>query len=112
MSIPLAVQDSVARALRTRHQIGLGLLEPVNPFDAASALGIEVKFSKQPSTDGLFVRLPKPTIIISALRPFPRQTFTCAHEIGHLVLNHEPMVDLDLSEGFGEVESEDDEKLA
>jgi len=36
---------------------------------------------------------PRLTIIVSSARPPGRQAFTCAHELGHLVLDHQSTVD-------------------
>lgn len=58
-----------------------------------TALGIEVKFVSIGSFSGMWVKDP-PTILVSSLRPFGRQAFTCAHELGHWYFGHGLRVDL------------------
>lgn len=86
-------QNATAMALRTRRRAGIGLASPVNPFDACEAMNLEVRFVDIPSMEGVLVREPKPRILVSAVRPPGRQSFTCAHELGHLVLGHDSVVD-------------------
>jgi hypothetical protein len=90
-------QTAAVSAIRVRHRVGLGLLEPLNPFDTARKLDVDVWFRDVSSFDGLLARTPKPLIILSSRRPPGRQHFTCAHELGHLLLNHTPDVDLKVS---------------
>ena len=107
-------QNATAMALRTRRKAGFGLTSPVNPFDACDALNLEVRFVDIPSMEGVLVREPKPRILISAVRPAGRQAFTCAHELGHLVLGHDSVVDeLDLlTESSLDGRSIDDDEFA
>jgi Zn-dependent peptidase ImmA (M78 family) len=43
--------------------------------------------------EGMYYKEEKPLIFISALRPFPRRNFTCAHELGHHIFGHGLRVD-------------------
>jgi len=86
-------RNAVSMALRVRQRAGLGLSAPVNPFDACASLNIEVRFANIPSMEGMLARRPRLTIIVSSVRPPGRQAFTCAHELGHLVLDHQSTVD-------------------
>lgn len=86
-------RNAVSMALRVRQRAGLGLSAPVNPFDACASLNIEVRFANIPSMEGMLARRPRITIIVSSVRPPGRQAFTCAHELGHLVLDHQSTVD-------------------
>lgn len=86
-------RHAVAMALRVRQRAGLGLSAPANPFDACASLNVEVRFANIPSMEGMLARRPRLTIIVSSVRPAGRQAFTCAHELGHLVLDHQSTVD-------------------
>lgn len=61
---------------------------PVCPFDAAVASGAEVWLAALPSLEGMYCKDRGPTIIVSTERPFPRQVFTAAHELGHHEFGH------------------------
>ncbi len=45
------------------------------------------------SMEGMYFQDADPLIFISALRPFPRRAFTCAHELGHHVFGHGSTID-------------------
>jgi hypothetical protein len=79
-------------ALRTRGIAGADLISPTCPYDICEELGIGVKFV-QINMEGMYVREPKPRIIISALRPLVRRNFTCGHELGHHVFGHGSSLD-------------------
>jgi len=82
----LALRASTC-ALRIRKKAHIAPHEPCNPFDLADGLGVEVRFAKLPSAEGVYSP-EKPVIIVSSLRPAGRQAFTCAHELGHYVYGH------------------------
>src|ERR1039458_1108796 len=82
----LALRASTC-ALRIRQKAHIAPHEPCNAFDLADGLGVEVRFAKLPSAEGVYSP-GKPVIIISSLRPARRQAFTCAHELGHHVYGH------------------------
>ncbi len=73
----------MAAALRTRLSAGYGLDHAVCIYDVAEKLGVGVRFLDLPSMEGMYLSNPVPTIFVSSLRPAGRQTFTCAHELGH-----------------------------
>ena len=50
-------------------------------------MGIEVRFAPLPSAEGIYSP-GKPVIVVSSLRPQGRQSFTCAHELGHHIYGH------------------------
>lgn len=66
--------------------------EAINVIDVSIKLGISVRYVDLPSLEGMFVRQPA-SIYVSALRPTPRQNFTCAHELGHYCFNHGSQVE-------------------
>ena len=101
----------MARALRVRQRVGVGLSSPINIFDACHKLGVDVLFANLPSMEGMLARTPRATIVVSSVRPPGRQAFTCAHELGHLIFQHAATVDLK-AEGDLEIEEEDEEEYA
>ncbi|MBX3290065.1 MAG: ImmA/IrrE family metallo-endopeptidase [Acidobacteria bacterium] len=88
----LAAQALTA-ALKVRSRAKAGLVSPVCPYDVCQELGISVKFVDV-NMEGVYVREPKPRIVLSALRPLARRNFTCGHELGHHVFGHGSNLDL------------------
>jgi hypothetical protein len=82
-------------ALQARRSLSIPRDQPINPFDIAESLGIEVRFVDAPSLEGMFSRAPHPLILLPSLghRPRGRLAFTCAHELGHGLLDHGERVD-------------------
>ena len=82
-------------ALQTRRSLSISRDQPVNAFDLAERLGVEVRFLDTPSLEGMFSRAPHPIIVLPSTkhRPRGRLAFTCAHELGHSVLGHGERVD-------------------
>ncbi len=79
---------STTKALRLRKQHGLSLSCPISIFDLSQKIGVEVRFLDVPSMEGIYLQAENPTIIISSMRPVGRQSFTCAHELGHHIFEH------------------------
>ncbi|WP_446745600.1 ImmA/IrrE family metallo-endopeptidase [Silvibacterium acidisoli] len=82
----LALRASSA-ALKARKQGNIASGAPCNVFDLAIEMGIEVRFAPLPSAEGVYSP-GKPVIVVSSLRPQGRQSFTCAHELGHHIYGH------------------------
>jgi len=82
-------------ALQARRSLSVPRESPVNPFDIASSLGIDVRFVDAKSLEGMFVKEPGPRIVLPCLthRPRARIAFSCAHELGHSQLGHGTRVD-------------------
>ena len=99
-------------ALRVRVRVQLGLTDPANTVDIAEKLGVQVWYRKLPSLEGLFIRAPHPVILLSALRPAGRRSFTCGHELGHFCLDHDGRVDPVAKDGVVFQEQADDEYQA
>jgi len=76
------------RAFDVRRELKIEQYHPVCPMDAADRRGVEVWFSDAGSMEGLYVRDEPARILIPSERPFGRQVFTCAHELGHHELGH------------------------
>lgn len=71
--------------------IDLGISElPIRPGAICKSLGISVRFGNlPPDNDGIsFLAGDKPVIVVSKVVPLPRQRFTAAHELGHILLGH------------------------
>lgn len=96
MSDTIAIRREAARsALQLRRSLSVPRESPVNIFDLASAVGVEVHFMDLPSLEGMFYRGPDPKIILPSLkhRSRGRVSYSCAHELGHFRLGHGTRVD-------------------
>jgi hypothetical protein len=83
------------KSLEVREQCGFDFKTPLSIYDVCDELGVAVRFTNDVSMEGVYVAagLNKPTIILSALRPLSRRTFTCGHEIGHHVFGDGTVLD-------------------
>ena len=71
--------------------IDLGIKElPIKPGRICKALGIQIRFyTPMDGNDGMsFLVDQTPIIMVSREAPLPRQRFTAAHELGHILLGH------------------------
>jgi len=100
-------------ALQLRRSLAIAREEPVNVYDIAATIGVEVRFLDAPSLEGMFLKDPHPTVLVPSLnhRPRGRVSFTCAHEIGHFQLGHGTVVD-EYLEGDAEARPKSDEEFA
>jgi Zn-dependent peptidase ImmA (M78 family) len=105
-------RQALTAALRIRQANGKTLIQPLCPFDLALALEIDLWFKSLPSLEGMYSSLPRPAIIIGTERPSARQTYTCAHEIGHHVFGHGTKVDEIRPPGSGAAPFDPEEFLA
>jgi hypothetical protein len=86
--------SAIRKASEVRIKLGLDLFEPINIYDVCSSLEIDIRFVDV-NMEGLYVNNKGISqILLSCLRPFPRRTFTCAHELGHHIFNHGLKVDV------------------
>lgn len=76
-------KSAATRALRIRAGVHAKPWEAIDVFDVARQLGVEVRFTKISSMEGMYLRQDAPVILIAAERPAGRQRFSCAHELGH-----------------------------
>jgi len=73
-----------------RKKVGYDSFSGLSIFDLCEAIDVPVRFVDI-NMEGMYVQMGegiKPTILISALRPFHRKIFTCSHELGHHVFGH------------------------
>ena len=101
-------KDALLKSCRVRREAGLGLHEPICAFDLAQDMGVEVWFTDISSMEGTYSRKPRPTILVSSLRPPGRRAFTCGHELGHHVYGHGSRVDQLVVEGLGRHPNEEE----
>jgi hypothetical protein len=88
-------REAMRSALQLRRSLSVAREEPINVYDVAEAIGVEVRFMDLPSLEGMFLRDPHVIVVLPSLkhRPRGRVTFSCAHEIGHFQLGHGTTVD-------------------
>lgn len=84
---------TLREALRVRSAAQVPFSEPLNVFDLAANMGVEVRFVDIGSLEGMYWAGPTPRIFIAADRPAGRQAFTCGHELGHHVFGHGTRLD-------------------
>src|SRR5512138_568360 len=101
-------------ALQLRRSLALAREEPVNVFDVATTIGVDVIFLDRPSLEGMFVRDPDPVILLPCRlhRPPGRISFSCAHELGHFQLGHGTTVDEYVEDKSARHEKSDEEIAA
>lgn len=99
----------VALSLKIRKKyLAVGANVPICPFNLADAIGMDVRFVKISSFEGMYLA-DENIILISAQRPDGRKRFTCAHELGHHVLGHGTVIDEIIESGPDiEIEKEAD----
>lgn len=81
---------AVSAALRLRQQSGIAAHAALSIYDLCERLHVAVRYADIPSMEGVYLpqASPRPTIIVSSLRPAGRQAMTCGHELGHHVFGH------------------------
>jgi hypothetical protein len=90
-----AQRDAMRHGLQLRRSLSIPRDIPINIFDIATSIGVEVQFLDLPSLEGMFYRGPDPKVILPSIkhRPRGRVAFSCAHELGHFDLGHGTRVD-------------------
>lgn len=89
----ILAQEAMHKSIEVRTQTGFDLKSPLCIYGLCDQLNVRVKFVDISSMEGMYCKEEKPQILLSALRPFPRRTFTCAHELGHYIFGHGLRVD-------------------
>ena len=64
---------------------------PVDLEKVAKGFGVKIEYSKLENdiSGFLYLKDKTPIIFVNKLHPITRQRFTIAHELGHLILNHQ-----------------------
>jgi Zn-dependent peptidase ImmA (M78 family) len=83
----------IQAALQVRQLLGVDLHSPICIFDACDTLGVQVRFAKINSMEGMYYQGPPARILLGAKRPLPRRTFSCGHELGHHIFGHGSTID-------------------
>ena len=112
LSIALA-RRALRAAMQLRRSLSIAHEMPINAFQLAGSLGIDVRFLDVPSLEGMFVRDPGPVLLLPSTkhRPKGRILFSCAHEVGHQQFDHGTKVDPDLGDAGRPTVSGPDEYL-
>lgn len=79
-------------ASKLRMQQGIDKDAPLCIYDLIEKLGVELHFLAINSFGGMFVK-DQNAILAPSLRHFGKQSFSCAHELGHWRFNHGIRVD-------------------
>jgi len=79
-------------ALNVRKRAEIPRLDPVNIFDCAEKLKVEVRFIVGGTFEGMYEKERK-VIVLPVDRPAGRRVFTCAHELAHWRYKHGSMLD-------------------
>jgi Zn-dependent peptidase ImmA (M78 family) len=91
---PKLAFEAASHAMKLRQSLGVKLNEAIALYTLVhERMGIEIHFEPLASLEGVYRRRPQPLIVVSSLRPAPRQVFTCAHEVGHHVYGHSSHID-------------------
>lgn len=86
-------KSAAVQALRVRASVHVKPWDAIDIFDLTHQLGVEVRFAKIASMEGMYLRQEAPTILVASERPPGRQRFSCAHELGHHIFGDGSRVD-------------------
>ncbi len=87
-------QAAAKAALQYRLRKNLGYDTPCDIYDLITRENVDLQFVDIPSLEGMCLQEPEVTrICVCADRPWGRQRFTAAHELGHFVMGHGTQVD-------------------
>lgn len=85
-------QQAMQTSLRVRAAAGYDLKSPICIYGLCKARDVVVRFNAI-DMEGMYDRVPRPRIHLSALRPLARRNFNCAHELGHHEFGHSSTID-------------------
>jgi hypothetical protein len=68
-------KSAAVQALRIRASVHVKPWDAIDIFDLTHQLGVEVRFAKISSMEGMYLRQSAPTILIASERPAGRQRF-------------------------------------
>lgn len=101
-------KSAATRALRIRAEVHAKPWEAIDVFDVAQRLGVEVRFTKISSMEGMYLRQGAPVILIASERPAGRQRFSCAHELGHHAFGDGTRIDELFHPNSGKIRQDDE----
>jgi len=105
-------RSALYRALKLRNEFGIAVNQVFDVFDFATNSGVEVRFVDIPSFEAMYIQDGQPRILVSSHRPMARQTFDCAHELGHHVFGHGSKIDDQINSEAGRGRFDPQEYLA
>ncbi len=85
-------KQAMQAAISTRAKAELDQRSPICIYQLCESLGVIVRFNDI-NMEGMYHRGAPPRIHLSALRPLPRRTYNCAHELGHHIFGHGSSID-------------------
>lgn len=86
------VMQGMQASIAARTKAGVDLKSPTCVYGLCDVHRVTVRFNDI-NMEGMYDRVPKPRIHVSALRPLARRAFTCAHELGHHIFGHGSTID-------------------
>jgi Zn-dependent peptidase ImmA (M78 family) len=86
-------KQALEKSLEIREEYQYDFRSPLCIYELCERAKVKVQFVNDVSMEGIYAALAKPTILLSALRPLMRRSFTCAHELGHHVFGHGSTID-------------------
>lgn len=86
-------REALRAAIELRTRLSISETAPICIYDIADKLGVDVRFIEGDSFDGMY-SIDAGTIFVPTMRPYGRQAFSCAHELGHWYFKHGTRVDL------------------
>lgn len=100
--------EALKSSASLRRKWGFDTVSPISIYDLCDKAGVPVRFVDI-DMEGMYVNMGEglnPTIFLSALRPFHRKIYTCAHEYGHHHFGHGMSVD-EIKKSVGVYSSEE-----
>lgn len=85
-------EKAMHTAITARLKAGRDMVSPLCIYTLAKDHGVHVMFNDI-NMEGMYQRGAPPRIHLSSLRPLPRRTYNCAHELGHHLLGHGSSID-------------------
>jgi Zn-dependent peptidase ImmA (M78 family) len=82
--------EAISQAVKVRKRAKCDPRHSLCVLDLCESLGVSVLLQDIPSMEGFYMpeASPRPTIILSSLRPAGRRAMTCGHEFGHHEFKH------------------------
>lgn len=100
----IRARQIVSKTLETRKvYLGIGAHTPICPYSLCESMGLDLRFVKIASFEGMYVANQN-LVLISSERPEGRKRFTCAHEIAHHELGHGTVIDEIIEQGSNKQE--------
>ena len=87
-------RTALLKVQEVRRSLRLSSQQPISGIEAALKLNLQVRLENLPTVEGLYYKVNSQSLIVLGnQRPIGRQSFNCAHEIGHHVFGHGTKID-------------------